>query len=367
MRHLLALAVVLAIAGCGASPPSVSGSPLTPLTAGPGLKTPGCPYIGGANGTSAPLSVKGFGRMVVDPMHCQVFVSSPGSDSIVVVDYSGRVVRTITGEFGADAMVVSGLTLYVTLTTAGAVDAISTVRLAKIRTLASGLVSPRDLVMAGGLLWTTTGPCAQRTLQLASVDPVTGASHVYAPSADSDLSYCASFASNPGMPNLILAWDAGIGPGTLTKIDVSTGAPVFVESKLEMRLQNLIDLAFTPDGARFITASGWPYEFDEWNLAGLDQDGVIYPGSAYPIAVAVTAAGRGMMAGGLDAPNGPSLFRYTLGRPAATPGVLSGTDSNVLYPRGIVFGVGGMTIFAVSGDVNFTRTVTVNILQNPSA
>jgi hypothetical protein len=130
MRHMLALVAVLTIAGCGASPPSVSGGPLGPLTGGPGLKSATCPYMGGPAGRSAPLSVKGFGRIAIDPLHCQAFVSSPGSDAIVVVDYSGRVVRTITGEFGADAMVVSGLTLYVTLTTAGAIDAISTAQTA---------------------------------------------------------------------------------------------------------------------------------------------------------------------------------------------------------------------------------------------
>jgi hypothetical protein len=42
-------------------------------------------------------------------------------------------------------------------------------------------------------------------------------------------------------------------------------------------------------------------------------------------------------------------------------------DSNVLYRRGIVIGIGGTTIFALSGDVNFTHTVTVNILQGSPA
>src|SRR5260370_14889825 len=183
MRHLLALAMLLTIAGCGPSPSSASASPLNPLTGGPGLKSSTCASMGGRAARSAPLPIKGFGRSAADPLHCQVFVSSPGSDAIVVVDYSGRVVSTITGEFGADAMVVSGLTLYVTLTTAGAIDAISTIKLSKIRTIASGLRSPRDLVMARSLLLTTTGPAAQRTLQLASVKPTTAATHRYTPSA----------------------------------------------------------------------------------------------------------------------------------------------------------------------------------------
>jgi hypothetical protein len=358
--------LVLTFAGCASNQATATNKPLNPFVVSPVSRPSGCPYLAGTAGTSVPLPVAGFGRIATDPSNCQVFISSPGSDAIVVVDYTGKVVTTIAGEFGADAMVVRGSTLYVTLTTGGGIDAISTTKLSKIRRLASGLVSPRDLVIAGGLLWTTTGPCAQRTLQLASVDPTTGTTHLYAPSVDSDLSYCAALVSSLATPNLILAWDMGIGPGTLTKIDVSSGEPVFVQSKLEMRLENLIDLAFTPDGMRFVTASGWPYEFDEWNLAGLDQDGVIYPGGAYPIAVAVTGAGGGTMAGGLDTPFGPGLFQYALGRPAAAPGALAGTDSNVLYHRGLAFGVGGTTIFAVSGDVNFKHTVVVNLLRASS-
>ena len=44
------------------------------------------------------LGVTSFGRILVDAATSHVFVSSPGSSSIIVLDYSGTIVKTITGE-----------------------------------------------------------------------------------------------------------------------------------------------------------------------------------------------------------------------------------------------------------------------------
>jgi hypothetical protein len=300
---------------------------------------------------TTPLPVSGFGRIVVDGASKRVFVSSPRSSAIVVLDFSGRIVRTITDEPGADAMVVIGSVLYVTLTTAGAIDAIDTKKLSRIRTLTSGLVSPMDLVAAGGRLWTTTGPCAQWSTQLVSVDLDSGTMHTFKFPIDSFLSYCAAFAANDRTSNLILAWSIDLEPATVSVIDVSTGSPVFVVSAREGRLGNLRDVAFTRDRTRFITASGAPYEFDEWNLTDLTQDGVIYPAGPYPIAVAVTANGRETMAGGLSQPYGQDVYEYAVGWPsAALQGRHQGTTTNQVYNRGLAFSVDGSRMFVVTGD-----------------
>ena len=188
--------------------------------------------------------------MVVDASTSHVFVSSPQSSVIVVLDFSGNIVRTITDEPGADAMVVIGSVLYVTLTTAGAIDEIDTGTLSKIRTLTTGLVSAADLVAAGGRLWTTTGPCANWSTQLVSVDLISGTKKAFKLPMDSSLSYCAAFAANDHATNRILAWDKGLEPATVSVIDVSTGAPVLTQSAREDRLGNLKDMALTRDGAR---------------------------------------------------------------------------------------------------------------------
>src|SRR5207302_7815084 len=104
--------------------------------------------------SSVVLPVQNFGRVLVDSSHSHVFVSSPASNEIVVLDFDGNVVKQIQGEAGADAMVVDGTTLYVTLLAVGAVDEIDTGSLSRVETLASGLIRPNDLVMARGRLWT---------------------------------------------------------------------------------------------------------------------------------------------------------------------------------------------------------------------
>lgn len=296
------------------------------------------------------LPITGFGRILVDATTSRVFVSSPQSSTIVAMDLSGNVVSTITDEPGADAMVVIGSVLYVTLTTAGAIDEIDTGNLSRIRTLTTGLVSPSDLVVAGGRLWTTTGACGNWSTQLVSIDPGTGANRTFKTPTSSALSYCAAFAANHAASNLILAWDKGLEPATVSVIDVSTGMPVVVQSALEDRLGNLKDVAFTRDGTRFITASGAPYEFDEWRMTNLAQDGVIYPAGPYPVAVAVAPSGPETMAGGLWEPYGQDVYEYAVGWPAsALSGRRMGSTSSLVYDRGLAFSADGSTLFVLTG------------------
>jgi len=206
-------------------------------------------------------------------------------------------------------------------------------------------------VAAAGHLWTTTGPCANWSTQLVSVDLNSGTRKTFKLPIESSLSYCAAFAANDHATNRILAWDKGLEPATVSVIDVSTGTPVLAQSAREDRLGNLKDMAFTRDGARFITASGAPYEFDEWEMSNLAQDGVIYPAGPYPVAVAVAHSGKETMAGGLWQPYGQDLYEYAVGWPSsALPGHHTGTTSSQVYDRGLAFSVDGSSIFVLTGD-----------------
>jgi hypothetical protein len=298
-----------------------------------------------------------------------VFISSPAGNAVVAVDFSGRVLKTISDEFGAGAMVIDGSTLYVALTTTGAIDAIDTNTLTRVKTVATGLVKPRDLAFAGGRLWTTSGECQAWSVQLVSVDPVTGKITQLAPDADSGLSYCAGFATASSNGNILVAWDVGLEPGSLTVFDVSGAKPAIQVSKREEILGHLIDAAITPRGDKLVTASGSPYEFDQWTLATASQDGVIYPGSPYPNSVAVSAVRNGLVVTGLSQHDGDSVAEYELGRPAPVATMLNvGTNHNLLYPRGLAFSGDGGLIFAVTGVAldGSAPTVTLNILQGPN-
>src|SRR2546430_2209948 len=318
------------------------------------------------------LGVTSFGRILVDPATAHVFVSSPGSSEIFVLDYNGTVVKTITGEAGAWGMALSGSTLYVVLSTAGTVEKIDTGTLTDSGMLVNGLVRPTDIFLAGSKLWTTTGNCAAWAVQLVSIDPATNPPTVFtdpnAFNAGNGLSYCAAFASNPtSNPNLLLAWDIGLSPATITTFDVSTGTAVQLANAWESQQGNLQDVAVNPDGTHFITASGAPYEFDEWKVSDLSQDGVIYPANTYPDAVATTPGNGGLMGGGLNGIYDFDFYAYQIGKPAAPLAKVDFVGTNNTVPdRGVAFKPDGSSAFVISGGGSGGGgPVIVNIVPIP--
>lgn len=307
---------------------------------------------GAATTTTVGLGVHDFGRILVDPATSHIFASSPNDSSIVVLDFSGNIVRTIGSEAGASGMAIQGHTLYVALNTMGAIDRIDTGTLTETGMLVSGLVRPRDLILAGGKLWTTTGNCgASPPVQLVKVDPGSATVTTYPFDSSTSLGYCAAFASNPtATVNWFLAWDLGLDPAQVTTFDVSSGTPVQLQTAREGQLGNLQDVAINPDGKHFITASGAPYEFDEWNVSNLAQDGIIYPANAYPTAIATSSGRGGVMGGGVNGIYDPDFYAYAIGQPA---GYLTRVDfggtSNTVPARGVAISPDGNTAFVISG------------------
>jgi DNA-binding beta-propeller fold protein YncE len=93
--------------------------------------------------------------LAVDPVYDHVFVSGgPGTSSIVVLDFSGDIVATITGEPGASQMAVDPAThaLYVALHDSNAISEINTQTLSETARFAA-YAAPASLVIAGGQLW----------------------------------------------------------------------------------------------------------------------------------------------------------------------------------------------------------------------
>src|SRR5437763_8083949 len=79
--------------------------------------------------TQLPFTNQNGAWIVVDPAGQHVFVSSgPGTSSIVVLNYAGAIVKTITGENGASGMALNPAThtLYVALHDVTAISEINT-------------------------------------------------------------------------------------------------------------------------------------------------------------------------------------------------------------------------------------------------
>src|SRR5262245_55204532 len=64
--------------------------------------------------------------MVVDAASSHVFVSVPSASAVVVLDFDGDMVGTITGEAGARGLALLDGHLYVVAANAGAIDEIDT-------------------------------------------------------------------------------------------------------------------------------------------------------------------------------------------------------------------------------------------------
>jgi len=321
------------------------------------------------------LNLTDFGRILVDPATSHVFVSSPADSSIVVLDFSGNIVKTITGESGADAMVVVGSTLYVTLDTAsGGIDRIDTGTLTETSPLTMGLVQPNDLTYAGGMLWTTSGACQNYVTQLVRVDPSASINPTtFFPAAftGTQLSYCASFATNhANNPTFLLAWCPDLTPTQVTTFDVSSGSPVTLQSKTVIPAQTVTDAVINPDGTHFVATNNGSVqaEFDEFNLSDLTPNGIVYPPYAYyssgADAVDVTTASGGILVGGMRGDAGlgyPNVTEYQVDN---VSGDLTSVDfgSNAVPPRGVAIDPDGSVAFVISVDPTTARTPLFNLV-----
>ena len=287
----------------------------------------------------------GFRAIAVDGVHDQIFVSSPTANVVTVLNFSGAVLSTLSGINNAGSMTVYAGSLYVATT--DGIDVFSTSTLAMTGSLATGnLVDPGPLVEAAGKLWTSTGACYGHSTELASVDPSTGQTTVWPVPSTGGLYYCIGLASSPYNTNLLLAWDAGLSPATITEFDVSSGSPTVVASGGPVDLETLSQLAFNPDGTTFVAAAAAPSSFDEFKLSDLSFDGTSYQPSGYPgypNSVAATQARGGMIVG-----SAYGTYSYAYAYLEGTSSAAIATqEQSTPYPRGLAVSPDGSKLFDV--------------------
>ncbi|MGI8801032.1 MAG: hypothetical protein ACR2KV_02505 [Solirubrobacteraceae bacterium] len=310
--------------------------------------------------TTRDLGRIGFGTVVLDSARRHVIISGPAANVIKIVAFSGRVVRTVGNVYGAWGLVVSGRFLYATENTAGAVVRID---LANPRShpvpVAAGLLRPLWLALTGKRLWTTTGS-GSGGIALASVNPVSGAVRTFRKNY-----YAPDLATSPGASRSLFVIEDGQSPAALYRLDVTSGRPRVAASSRAVDLANGQGIVVSPDGRRVIAASGAPYDFEEFHASTLLPDGIIYPGQAYPSAVAVSGIQANLLATGLDA-TGRNLEVDPLGVPAPIfTATLDGTGSGPgVAPHGLALSSDGRTLAGVSYFGSDSHTV-VRIFSVP--
>lgn len=307
--------------------------------------------------------------LAVDPSGQHVFVSGgPGSSSIVVLSYSGTVVKTITGEAGASQMALNPTThrLYVALHDATAISEIDTQTLTEThRFSTSPYPNPSSLVIAGGKLWFS---CFRSDgegchgLVSANLD---GSGMAPAPSPVAGYFFATALtAGGPGNKYLAVG-DSYQEPPDVDVYDVSGATPAVVSHVHNPNggSAQVRDMAFSPTGANLLLACGAPYFVESLTTTTL-LSSAEYPTGPYPISVAVTSNGK-FVAGGIDTNQGPDVFVYPVGSTTAVRKFQVGDDDLNGIDHGLAFSPDASRLFAVAHDAA-TGHLAFHVLDQPT-
>jgi hypothetical protein len=305
--------------------------------------------------SSAPLSLKSSGDIVVDGVHRRVFISDPTAGEVVVTDYAGAVVGTVgslPGVHGLELSPDSG-TLYAAVHDADAVVAIDTATATESRRFATGAgAGPAYVALAGGRLWFSYGGSGGGNI--GSLDPDAGDPAVTL-GQDTDRTFYDApiLDASAGAPGTLVAGAPGQSPVELAVYDVSSGTASRTAYAFDPGSTgggNLQDLAVTPDGKDVVTASGAPYYQAVYKLTDLSADGK-YVTNTYPNAVDI--APNGDVAAGTSSSYEPDVhvFKQGVSTPVkqydlpdtGTPG-----DSDLLASAGLAWAPDESRLFALS-------------------
>lgn len=292
-------------------------------------------------GTVTPLSLAGYGDMVVDDAHGHVFVSGGEfGSSIAVLDFDGNLVTTITGQSGARGMALDAATgtLYVALQKANSISLIDTATRTEISRFATtGMSAPRSVAFAGGRVWFDYNCGGVGGIGSAALD----GSDVQAEGGEN----CVMFATSPGNADLLVA--ALIGGPSVYVYDVSTGdLESTATGSSPGGASNIRDIAVTPDATEVMVASGTPYAVNSFTLSDFTLAGSFTTGP-YPVALALSADGQ-FVAGGAAASSAPDVFVFAAdGSEVRNWDV--GDSTNPLLHRSLAFSADSQRLFAVTG------------------
>lgn len=288
----------------------------------------------------------------VDPVHHRLYIADRVSGSVVVTDFDGRIVRTLTGLPGAADLVLSpdARTLYVALSLGDAIVALDTATYRTKARYATGTGAPTGpvrLALVDGTLWFSYGEQWESNLGSLTLGrrPVVRLSHLpWGTWAGPPM-----LLSSPTAPGLVIAAEQYSSAGTVTVYDVTSGAPVVRTTQDNPGgIYDVRDLALSPDGRTLLAVSGAPYHHVALRLADLSVEHT-YPTGAYPNAAAV--APDGTVAAGVDRSYGEDvlLFAPGAGTPSQVIDVNPGSGVS-LRGHGLVWSPDGTRLFALTGE-----------------
>ncbi len=317
------------------------------------------------SGTQLPFSNQNGAWLAVDPAGGHVFVSGgPGTSSIVVLNYAGTIVKTISGENGASQMTLNPAThtLYVALHDATAISEINTQTLTETRRFSTApYPDPTSLVIAGGKLWFSCyqgdGEGCSNSIVSADLDGSNMATPI------SGFFFATMLASGGSTGNLLAIGEDYEAPPEVKVYDVSGTTPNLVSSARPDD-SDVASMTFDPNGTHLLLATGAPYYIQSLSTDSL-LSSAQYPTGPYPVAVAVTPNGK-FVAGGIDTNTGNDVFVYPAGSTRPVRSWLVGNDNGAgLVDHGLAFSPDASHLFAVTQSAA-TSHLTFDVLDDPT-
>jgi YVTN family beta-propeller protein len=324
-----------------------------------------------ATATATALPLTSYYQMAVDSVHDHLFFSqgSSSENSILVTDFSGNTVATITGQTGVMGITLSpdGSTLYAALGGADEVTVISTATLQQVAVYPLGAGdTPLSVAVQSGKLWVSydTGEAGSSTIgdfDLSASNPV-----LEPQSAMGGWYSAPMLAADPSdAGNVLVALEPGQLPAAVASYDTSQD-PVTVRAKSrelenggQDNCDNAADLAVVSGGAQFIAACASPYAHYRYSTADLSEQGV-YPSTYYPDAIAI-ASGTGTVAAGVNNVNATDDI-YVYAADGGTPLNLFDAPDGEIAARGLGLTPNGSDLFAVTENGN---SYSLNIYPGP--
>ncbi|GIG67086.1 hypothetical protein Pen01_33810 [Phytomonospora endophytica] len=251
------------------------------------------PAVADAPATTTALTGTTFMDLVVDEARERIYISMQGPDSVIVADFEGTVLETLTGFTRPQDLSISadGDTVYVAEHDQPSLAVIDTESLATTRLDLPAEHCVHTTAEAGGKLWYTYLGCTSVVGGLASYDPVTGefaaGEEGFAP---------GELRVLPERPDRLFAMEGTLDPGVMRVYDVSAGSLNEVVTGNPWPYTGCVDAALFAGGDKVAMAcddQGVPVH----NTADLTY-GAAFSSPTKARAVAVSPDGRFLAVGG---------------------------------------------------------------------
>jgi DNA-binding beta-propeller fold protein YncE len=289
------------------------------------------------------LPLPAFGAMAVDQAHKRVFVSGgASSNGIVVLDFSGRTVKTLSGQFGATGLVLSedGKTLYVALAAGDAISAIDTGTLTESKRFpTSAQTCPTHLARTGALVWFGYGCDATWDGRIGRLDPV--AAEPVLLDKGNVVFQTAPLLASAGGTLVATQLDLSLADAHVFTVDAGE---LVAGPAGEVFGSNVLDLALTPDGATLHSAAGSRDRVEAFTSTDLARHGA-YATGPHPNAVRVSPDGK-FVAVGAYTSRDKAIWVFAVD--AAAPVNAYGLHGDVLANRGLAWSGDGRFLFVIT-------------------